>query len=78
MVLGGEDVAGRPGDLSTEGGKGFNEDGGLDGHVETTGDAGTLERLGGTVVLTELHETGHLVLSNLDLLATEVSEGDVG
>jgi hypothetical protein len=31
VVLGGEDVAGRPGDLGTEGLEGLDEDGGLDG-----------------------------------------------
>ena len=31
VVLGGEDVARRPRDLSTEGGEGLDEDGGLDG-----------------------------------------------
>lgn len=33
MVLGGEDVAGRPGDLSTESGKGLDENSGLDGPI---------------------------------------------
>lgn len=42
VVLGGEDVAGRPGNLSTEEGKGLNEDGSLDGHVEASSNAGTL------------------------------------
>ena len=77
VVLGGEDVAGSPGDLGTESGKGLDEDGGLDGHVEGTGDAGTLEDLGGAVLLAESHKTGHLVLGELDLLATEGSEGNV-
>jgi hypothetical protein len=31
VVLGGEDVTGRPGDLGTEGGEGLDEDSGLDG-----------------------------------------------
>lgn len=31
VVLGGEDVAGSPGDLSTEGSEGLDEDSGLDG-----------------------------------------------
>jgi hypothetical protein len=46
-------------------------------HVETSGDPGTRERLGGTVLLTEVHESGHLMLGNLDFLATEGGEGDV-
>ncbi|KAJ8636087.1 hypothetical protein MRB53_010354 [Persea americana] len=34
VVLGGEDVAEALTDLGAEGGKGFNEDSGLDGHAE--------------------------------------------
>lgn len=41
VVLGGEDVARRPGNLSTEEGEGLDEDGSLDGHVETSSNAGT-------------------------------------
>lgn len=78
VVLGGEDVARSPGDLSTEGGQSLDEDSGLDGHVQTTGDTGTGERLVGGVLLTGLHETGHLVLGELDLLAAKGSEGKVG
>lgn len=37
--------------------------------------ASALERLGRTVLLTEVHETGHLVLGDNHLLATPGSEG---
>ena len=92
MVLGGEDVTGRPRDLGTEGGEGLDEDGGLDGparqlcdsnilssdiHVETSSNSGTLQGLVGAVLLTDGHESGHLVLSELDLLSAEGGEGDV-
>ena len=40
MVLGGEDVGGASTDLGAKGGEGLNENDGLDGHVEGTGDAG--------------------------------------
>lgn len=78
MVLGGEDVAGRPGDLSTESGKGLDENSGLDGHVETASNPGTLEGLGLGVLLTEVHETRHLVLSELNLLSAKSGKRDVG
>ena len=71
VVLGGEDVAAGPGNLSTESSEGLDEDGGLDGHVKATSDAGTGERLVGSILGSGLHETGHLVLSELDLLAAE-------
>jgi hypothetical protein len=77
MVLGGEDVAGSPGDLGTESSQGLDQDGGLDGHVEGTDNTGTLEDLGRTVLLTESHQTGHLVLGELNLLATESGEADI-
>jgi hypothetical protein len=75
LVLGGEDVARRPGDLGTESGEGLDagllvfvlstwrlhvdlQDGGLDGHVEASGDTGTSEGLGGAVLGAEVHESG--------------------
>lgn len=67
MVLCGEDVAGGPGELGTEGCEGLDEDGGLDGHVQATSDTGTLEGLILSVLLASLHETGHLILGELDL-----------
>ena len=33
MILGGEDIAGGPGDLSSKEGEGLDEDSGLDCHV---------------------------------------------
>jgi hypothetical protein len=50
----------------------------LDLHVETSGDSGTLQGLVGAVLLTDSHESGHLVLSELDFLSAEGGEGDVG
>ena len=45
--------------------------------MEGAGDAGTLEVVG-IVLLAAGHETGHLNLGNLNLLATIVGKGDVG
>ena len=56
----------------------FDEHRRLDGHVQTAGDARALERLRRTVLLTERHETGHLVLGHDDLLATPFGQLDVG
>ena len=44
-------------------------------HVKTTSDTGTSEGLVSTVLLTDGHETGHLNLGELDLAATESSQG---
>ena len=62
MVLGGENVAGRPSNLSTEVGEGLDEDGGLDGHVEASGNAGTLKWLILSVLGTGGHKTWHFIL----------------
>mmetsp|Transcript_2666 Transcript_2666/g.5096 ORF Transcript_2666/g.5096 Transcript_2666/m.5096 type:complete len:493 (-) Transcript_2666:17-1495(-) len=78
VVLGGEDVAGAPAHVASEGLEGLDEHGGLDGHVEGTGDTGALEGLGRAELLAGGHEAGHLDLGDLDLLAAEVGEGDVG
>ncbi len=77
MVLSRKDVATRPADLGTELDERFDEDGGLDRHVQTAGDAGSLERLGGPVFCTEGHQPGHLVLGQFDLLASPLREVDV-
>lgn len=77
VVLGGENVAGSPGDLSTKGSEGLNEDSSLNGHVQTTSDTGTGEGLVLTVLLTDGHETGHLNLGELNLPATESGQGDI-
>jgi hypothetical protein len=77
VVLGREDVAGSPGNLGTESGQGLDQDGSLDGHVERTSNAGTLENLLGSVLLTKSNETGHLILSEFDLLAAKGSETDI-
>lgn len=50
----------------------------LNGHVQATSDSGTAQRLGRTVLLTEVHQSGHLTLGELDLLSTESGERDVG
>jgi hypothetical protein len=47
-------------------------------HVQATGDAGALEGLLLGVLLTGGHETGHLVLGELDLAATESGQAEVG
>lgn len=43
-------------------------------HVQATGDAGTLQRLVGTVLLADGHQTGHLNLGELNLAAAKGSE----
>ena len=77
VVLGREDVAAGPGDLSTEGSEGLDEDGSLDRHVQASGNASTGEGLVLSVLLANGHETGHFVLGELDFLAAKGGEGKV-
>src|SRR4029453_10390295 len=77
VVLRGEDVAADPADVGAERGQGLDEDGGLHGHVQGAGDAGTGEGLRVAVLGAQRHQAGHLVLGELDLLAAEAGEGEV-
>lgn len=47
-------------------------------HVQAASNAGALQRLVGGVLLASSHETGHLVLGELDLAAAEGGQRDVG
>ena len=78
MVLGGENVARAPADISTEFLESLDQDGRLDGHVKTSRDTGSSERLGGTVFGTASHKSRHLDFGEFNILATVVSEGNVG
>merc|ERR1719193_1916881 len=77
VVLSGEDVTAGPGDVGAEFEKRFDEDGGLDGHVEAAGDAGALQRLGGAVLLTQHHQAGHLVLRHVQHFAAPFRLRDI-
>lgn len=63
--------------LSSDGGEGLDEHGGLQGHVEAASDAGALQRLGLTVHLLHLHQTRHLVFCDVDSLTPPVGQADV-
>ena len=78
VVLGGEDVAAGPADLGAESREGLDEHGRLHGHVERAGDAGAGQWLAGGVLGPHGHEAGHLVFGQLDLLAAETGQGEVG
>jgi hypothetical protein len=78
VVLAGVDVAGAPGDVGTEFTEGLDEDSGLHSHVETASDAGALQGLGWAVLGSHGHETGHLIFSHDDFLATEFGERHIG
>jgi len=77
VILGGENVARAPSDISSEFLGGLDEDSGLDGHVKGTGNTSSGERFGGSIFGTARHKTRHLNLGELNILATVVGEGNV-
>jgi len=78
VVLGGEDVAGAPCDISSKLDQSLNQDGGLNSHMKTSRNPGSLQRLGRSVGLPDEHKSRHLLLSKSDCLSAPVGEGDVG
>ena len=77
-VLSGEDVAGGPLDGRTEGSQSLDEHGGLDGHVQATSNASTLQGLSMTILLAKRHQTGHLILGKGDQIASKLREANIG
>ena len=78
VILGREDVAGHPTNVSAESGERLDQHCGLDGHVQRADDAGAGERLLVGVLGTQRHQAGHLVLGEADLLAAEFGQGEIG
>ena len=77
MVLSTEDITRTPLNVSPESSEGFDENSGLDRHVETTRNTGSLERLTWAIQFTKLHQTRHFNLSHFDGLSAPISQLDV-
>merc|ERR1719193_1265241 len=73
VVLGGEDVAAGPLDLCAQLSQCLDEDSRLDGHMKAASDASSLQHLLGAILPPHLHQPGHLMLSQLNLLATNTT-----
>jgi hypothetical protein len=56
----------------------LDQDRRLDGHVQRAGDPGARQRPCLRILLAGLHQAGHLVLGEGDLLAAELGESEVG
>lgn len=69
LVLGRENVAGGPRDLSTKSGESLDEDGSLDGHVQASSNTGAFERLLSAVLLAQVHQPWHFILGDLNLFS---------
>jgi hypothetical protein len=74
VVLGGEDVAARPAHLGTQRHQGLDQDGGLHGHVQRPRYPCPAQWSGFGVLAAQRHETGHLMLRQIDLLAAKFGQ----
>ncbi len=78
VVLGGEDVAGRPTDLGAESDERLDQHRRLHRHVRASPKCAHPGAAGLGVLAPDRHQAGHLVLGELDLLAAELGKGEVG
>ena len=70
-VLGRENIAGDPANVGPQIGERFDQNSGLNGHVERTHDLGTRQRLGLAIASTQGHQARHFVFGQLDFLAAQ-------
>lgn len=78
VVLGGENIARRPPDLSSERHQGLDQHGGLNRHMQRAGNASALERQHLRIFPAQRHQARHLVLGETDLLTAELGLGKIG
>ena len=78
VILRGEYVAGSPADFGTQSRERFDQNGRLNGHVQTAGNTGALQRLSGGVFLADGHQTGHFRFGDANFLAAPVGQANVG
>ncbi len=78
MILCRENVAGAPFYFRAQSHEGFDEYGRLNRHVQATGNPSAFEGLGGTVLGTNGHETGHFCFGEADLFTAPFGQGDIG
>jgi hypothetical protein len=78
MVLRRIDVARGPAHVGPERSQRLDQHRRLNGHVQRTGDARALERLGGGKFLADRHQARHFGFGNAHLLAAPVRKREVG
>ena len=78
MVLRRIDVARHPAHVGAERGQRLDQHRGLDRHVQRAGDARALQRLRRAVFLARGHQARHLGFGDVDFLAAEIGEADIG
>ena len=77
VVLRREDVARRPAHACAQGDQGFDQHGGLHGHVQTTRDARAFQRTRRGVFFAQSHEPWHFAFGKGDLAPSPLGKRDV-
>ena len=77
VVLGAEDIARTPTHLRSQSRESLDEHGRLHRHVQAAGDAKSGQRMGLGVLLAHGHESGHLLLGEVDLLAAPLGQREI-
>jgi hypothetical protein len=77
LILGGEDIARGPTHFRTEGHQGLDQNGSLDGHVDTARNTRTFEGLLRLIFAANGHKCRHFGLGNAGFFASPVSKGDI-
>ena len=75
VILRGENIATCPAHLRAKINQGLNQDRGLNGHVQTAGDARALERKLALVLFACRHQAWHFVLGEFNFLAAKLHGG---
>ncbi|RMO51184.1 hypothetical protein ALQ39_103570 [Pseudomonas amygdali pv. eriobotryae] len=78
LVLSGENVARRPANFGTQGNQGFDQHGGLNGHVDAAENFRALERLVTGVFAAQTHQGRHFGFGNDGFATTPGGQGNVG
>ncbi len=77
VILGGEDVAGCPTHVCAQRHEGFDQDRGLDGHVQRTNDARAFQRLAFTVLFAQRHQARHFRFSDVEFFAAKAGQRNI-
>lgn len=78
VILGGENVTWGPSNFSSQLQEGLDQTSGLDGHVKTSRNSGSFQRLGSAVLFAQMHQTGHFIFGQSQFFAAKFGQVDVG
>ena len=77
VILGREDIAAGPTHIGTQSRQCFNQNGGLNGHMQRTDNARAFEGLFGAIFRTQCHQAWHFRFSNVQFFAAIIGKGDI-